>query len=1043
MSNINDFVIENGVLIKYQGPGGDVVIPDGVTRIDDMAFTGCTSLTSVVIPEGVTSIGDEAFSHCRSLTSVVIPEGVTSIGKQAFWDCSSLTNVVIPEGVTSIGDSTFSNCKSLTSVVIPESVKSIGAWAFQYCSSLTSVVIPKSVTSIGDGAFRGCINLTSVVIPESVTSIGDWAFADCLSLASVVIPESVKSIGKEAFQYCTSLTSVVIPEGVTSIGDSAFSNCKSLTSVVIPESVKSIGKEAFQYCKSLKSAALPKSLNKIGNKAFYKCESLEDTVVPQGLEKIGDCAFRGCVALAKNSRVIINGTLFSWFNAEGEIVIPEGVKAISSVAFEKCDKMTKVVLPSTIEKIAANAFVIFVDSSDTPVSWYTKLPCFTVPEKLALKRTELPVTIANGGIESTELGCTALALFQKKIKAWDKWRESRKIDDPAEELDRMISLLEPPTALEPKTAAPVATFILKYYETLEPLHIRRLLNLYKDVDCPEIAALSKESRLMKKLEGESSNCASHPMEKLAVEKLKEIGAADNIDDALNVDMHWEDPRHPCSREALNAVFSFFALEWNRVASVAGLYNTEYLKDGTKLRIDPEIDMIACSFDRDELNAHLNTLLSKPGYRKYILAWARYANESDVARKAGSIAYKKRGNSKERYLGINIEQSLYLSDTVAAMHYFEDVGMLDNYARMRNTTAQKLRNTAMIPQLGFDADGARRFDIGGSIIEARLTDDLKFALTDASKGKQIRSFPKKSADLERAEAAAEEYTAFKKSVTEFAKYRTLVLKRMHMSGEMVEQEDFETVYMEHPVVSRLTKRVIWMDENGKCFMTSGRDYTDEFGNAVVPKGRLRVAHILDMREESIEAWRKKLIDSGVSQLFEQIWEPKADFASKPLSLRYNGCRLSEKARNELKRRLNERSVTVRSGEMIKQYDYRNQKWDFSQNNTMYLGSSLKVEYTVDPSTKEIALNKVACMPCVGRRELNAVVFELDRACVFYRIEKDDPSTVEMLPYFTAAQITEFIETARRTGANTMLAELLEYKNNTYPYIDAETEFMLEW
>lgn len=62
-----------------------------------------------------------------------------------------------------------------------------------------------------------------------------------------------------------------------------------------------------------------------------------------------------------------------------------------------------------------------------------------------------------------------------------------------------------------------------------------------------------------------------------------------------------------------------------------------------------------------------------------------------------------------------------------MHYFEDVGMLDNYARMRNTTAQKLRNTAMIPQLGFDADGARRFDIGGSIIEARLTDDLKFAL----------------------------------------------------------------------------------------------------------------------------------------------------------------------------------------------------------------------------------------------------------------------------------------------------------------------------
>ena len=28
MSNINDFVIENGVLKKYQGQGGDVAIPE-------------------------------------------------------------------------------------------------------------------------------------------------------------------------------------------------------------------------------------------------------------------------------------------------------------------------------------------------------------------------------------------------------------------------------------------------------------------------------------------------------------------------------------------------------------------------------------------------------------------------------------------------------------------------------------------------------------------------------------------------------------------------------------------------------------------------------------------------------------------------------------------------------------------------------------------------------------------------------------------------------------------------------------------------------
>ena len=33
MSSASDFVIENGVLTEYKGPGGDVVIPEGVTSI--------------------------------------------------------------------------------------------------------------------------------------------------------------------------------------------------------------------------------------------------------------------------------------------------------------------------------------------------------------------------------------------------------------------------------------------------------------------------------------------------------------------------------------------------------------------------------------------------------------------------------------------------------------------------------------------------------------------------------------------------------------------------------------------------------------------------------------------------------------------------------------------------------------------------------------------------------------------------------------------------------------------------------------------------
>ena len=91
MSNPSDFVIENGVLTEYVGPGGDVVIPEGVTSIGGGAFWCCSSLTGVTIPEGVTSIGNLACFGCSSLTSVTIPDSVTSIGKDAFYGCYALT----------------------------------------------------------------------------------------------------------------------------------------------------------------------------------------------------------------------------------------------------------------------------------------------------------------------------------------------------------------------------------------------------------------------------------------------------------------------------------------------------------------------------------------------------------------------------------------------------------------------------------------------------------------------------------------------------------------------------------------------------------------------------------------------------------------------------------------------------------------------------------------------------------------------------------------------------------------------------------------
>ena len=71
----------------------DIVLPEGITTIEDLAFAGCYSLKNIKIPSSVRNIGMAAFEDCTSLESIEIPVLVTHIEKRAFKGCTKLKNV--------------------------------------------------------------------------------------------------------------------------------------------------------------------------------------------------------------------------------------------------------------------------------------------------------------------------------------------------------------------------------------------------------------------------------------------------------------------------------------------------------------------------------------------------------------------------------------------------------------------------------------------------------------------------------------------------------------------------------------------------------------------------------------------------------------------------------------------------------------------------------------------------------------------------------------------------------------------------------------
>lgn len=160
-----------------------ITIPESVTDIGFCAFSACSKLKELTVPAGWETCSEfrsesgpyaqgNIVRACPVLETVILPEGMKKIPDYAFSNCGNIKYMDLPGSLTEIGKYAFSNCDSLTSIHIPEGVVKIGDYAFNDCDKLLAMNVPDTVTSINQGAVNDCPSLVQI---NYTGSSSDWS----------------------------------------------------------------------------------------------------------------------------------------------------------------------------------------------------------------------------------------------------------------------------------------------------------------------------------------------------------------------------------------------------------------------------------------------------------------------------------------------------------------------------------------------------------------------------------------------------------------------------------------------------------------------------------------------------------------------------------------------------------------------------------------------------------------------------------------------------------------------------------------------------
>ncbi len=357
MADDKGFVTVHGTLYGYVGKEKNVVIPEGVERIDRDAFEKYTEYNSITVPGSVSEIGPLTFGNMNKLSEVILSEGVSAICDNAFFACSGLKKLVLPKSLTRVDRLAFSGCEGIEELVLPDGycrfsgsvLEDIWNSMFPTASSTAMMAAflkytPASV--IEDPAIYRKLKANKKRIINKSIQRGDvHALSKILNCFKSIgldeLDEYIESAENELLchvcliNYKNSRYSLIRRDRAANKKIEKELGLRELTAAEL--------KKLYSYTVDGEGLVI----------TSYKGEETE-IVIPSRIGRrdvigIGEYAFSPRQERVRPSRRITRANITS-------VTVPRGVERIGDSAFEGCGKLSTLILPDTVDSIGQCAF---------------------------------------------------------------------------------------------------------------------------------------------------------------------------------------------------------------------------------------------------------------------------------------------------------------------------------------------------------------------------------------------------------------------------------------------------------------------------------------------------------------------------------------------------------------------------------------------------------------------------------------------------------------------------------------------------------------